>query len=356
MLRSLPLVCLIAGSVAGPRGDNLAHPPRGPAARPPRLTPQSSGTSSRLQAISPVSSRIVWASGTGGTWVVTTDGGTTWRAGVVPGAEALEFRDVEGVSDRVAYLLAAGPGDRSRVYKTGDGGESWTLQFTGADSAAFYDCFAFWSPTRGIAMSDAVNGRFPVIRTANGQDWVELGDRMPPAQAGEGAFAASGTCVAVHGDKHAWIATGAAAKARVLATSDGGGSWQAYDTPVVQGSTTSGGISLDFRDARHGILGGGDLAAPTTTSRNIARSVDGGRTWQPVTATPFPGAVYGLSYVPGLGKTVVATGPSGAAWSPDEGDQWFSLPGVENYWAVAFAGPEAGWLVGTDGRILKIEF
>ena len=60
--------------------------------------------------MSPVNSRVVWASGVGGTYVLTTDGGTTWKAGVVPGAEALQFRDVEGVSEKVAYLLAAGVG------------------------------------------------------------------------------------------------------------------------------------------------------------------------------------------------------------------------------------------------------
>jgi len=30
--------------------------------------------------------------------------------------------------------------------------------------------------------------------------------------------------------------------------------------------------------------------------------------------------------------------------------------GVTGFWAVAFATPKAGWLVGTDGRILKISF
>ena len=52
----------------------------------PTLTPQSSGTTQRLQAISPVNNRVAWASGTGGTFTVTTDGGATWHAGVVPGA------------------------------------------------------------------------------------------------------------------------------------------------------------------------------------------------------------------------------------------------------------------------------
>ncbi|PYO82181.1 MAG: hypothetical protein DMD65_09655 [Gemmatimonadetes bacterium] len=327
------------------------------AASAPTLTPQQSGTTNRLQAISPVSPRVAWASGVGGTYVVTTDGGATWRAGVVPGAEGLQFRDVEGVSETDAYLMSAGSGTASRIYKTEDGGASWSLQFQNQDPDAFYDCFAFWSPKHGLTMSDAVNGRFPVIRTLDGVTWQDIGDRLPVAQSGEAAFAASGTCITAQGGKRAWIATGAAAQARILATTDGGETWAAYDTPIVQGTPSSGGLSVDFRDPLHGILGGGELAAPGAFADDVARSSDGGKTWRLTSRVPFTGAVFGLSYVRGLAQTtVVATGPGGAAWSPDEGDTWFSLPGVANYWAVAFASPQAGWLVGTQGRILKVSF
>jgi photosystem II stability/assembly factor-like uncharacterized protein len=327
-----------------------------PAPAGPSLTPQSSGTSQRLQAISPVSDLIAWASGTGGTYVRTTDGGASWTAGVVPGADSLEFRDVEGVSAEVAYLLAAGPGDRSRIYKTEDAGRTWALQFTNRDTSAFYDCFAFWDPRRGFTMSDAVAGRFPVVRTTDGTTWSDIGGNFPAAQSGEGAFAASGTCTAVLGERHGWIATGAAARARVLATTDGGESWREAATPIVQGSPTSGGSSIEFRDTLHGILAGGNIAAPDSFADNVARSADGGRSWQLAKRTPFPGGVYGLAYAGAGNQTVVATGPSGAAWSPDEGDRWMLLEGVKDYWAVAFAGQRAGWLVGTEGRILKLAF
>ena len=40
--------------------------------RQPTLTPQNSGTTQGLIAVSPVDSRVVWASGRGGTFVVTT--------------------------------------------------------------------------------------------------------------------------------------------------------------------------------------------------------------------------------------------------------------------------------------------
>jgi len=74
------------------------------------------------------------------------------------------------------------------------------------------------------------------------------------------------------------------------------------------------------------------------------------------------GAIFGLAYAHGVGnghgsRTVVVTANAGgAAWTPDEGTTWFTLPGVTGYWAVAFASPHAGWLVGTGGRILKISF
>lgn len=343
--------------------------------RAPRLTPQTSGTTNRLQAVSPVDSRVVWASGVGGTYAVTTDGGATWSAHVVPGAETLQFRDVQGKSDKVAYLMAAGVGTDSRIYKTEDGGATWSLQFQNQDPNGFYDCFAFWNPRRGITMGDSVSGRFPVIRTTDGHTWTDIGDRLPAAQPGEAAFAASGTCVATQGGRRAWIATGGAPKARILATTDGGDSWAAYETPIVQGTASSGGFSVAFRDRRHGILGGGELAAPTAPSQNVARSRDGGKTWQLAAPTPFAGAIYGLAYALGRSHderddgrdgdrdddrdderaTVVATGPAGAAFTIDEGDSWTALAGVANYWAVAFAGPRTGWFVGTDGRILRID-
>jgi photosystem II stability/assembly factor-like uncharacterized protein len=322
----------------------------------PTLTPQQSGTTSRLQAVSPVNERVVWASGAGGTFVVTTDGGSSWRAGVVPGTDSLEFRDVQGVSDRVAYLMSAGNGAASRIYRTDDGGTTWTRQFLNPDPDAFYDCFAFWDGKRGIAMSDAVKGVFPALRTPDGTNWENIGTRLPAAQQGEGAFAASGTCVATQGDRLGWIATGAAARSRVLRTTDGGDSWAAFPHPLIQGTATSGAFTIAFRDSRHGFLGGGEIAADTAFSDNVAVSSDGGQTWTLRTRSPFSGAIYGSSYIPGSGPAVVITGPKGAAWSSDEGTTWSLLEGVRDYWAVAFANAGAGWLVGTQGRILKVSF
>ena len=137
----------------------------------PTLTPQDSGTTNGLIAVSPVNPQVVWASGRNGTFTVTTDGGETWNAGVVPGAEALQFRDVQAFSARVAYLMSIGDNPTDfRVYKTLDGGATWTIQFENQIPTGFYDGFAFWTPRRGILHGDSVNGVFPDFRTTQRND------------------------------------------------------------------------------------------------------------------------------------------------------------------------------------------
>jgi photosystem II stability/assembly factor-like uncharacterized protein len=339
----------------------------------PTLTPQLSGTTQLLIAVSPVNSRVVWAAGTGGTFVLTTNGGETWKAGVVPGAESLQFRDVQGVNEKVAYLMSIGDNTTDfRIYKTTDGGETWAIQFTNETANAFYDCFAFWTPRRGIAHSDSVNGVFPDLRTTDGATWESISANMPPALPGEASFSASGTCIATQGGRNAWIATGGSTIARILATRDGGDTWNAYNTPLVS-SPSAGAISVAFRNPWMGIVGGGDLA--NNDSAETATSSDGGRTWTLTNKPPLKGAVFCLAYVGGvhhgddaegdqeIGHTVVITTETApnfqtgaAAWTPDEGRTWFKLPGVSGYWAVAFANPKAGWFVGNRGLILKISF
>jgi photosystem II stability/assembly factor-like uncharacterized protein len=334
----------------------------------PKLTPQNSGTTEGLIAVSPVNSRVVWAAGRHGTFLLTTDGGRTWKTGIVKGAEWLQFRDVQGVSETVAYLQSVGndPSD-FRIYKTEDGGATWTMQFKNQTPGAFYDCFAFWTPKRGISHSDSVNGVFPDIRTTDGTTWQSISDNMPPALPGEFSFAASGTCVATQGENNAWIATGGATIARILATTDGANTWNAYDTPLVS-SASAGAFTVDFRDSSHGIVGGGDLDPSDPDNARTATSDDGGQTWTLTNAPPVTGAIFGLSYVRQIGScnrtlceqvvryVVVTADAGGAAWTPDEGTTWYVLPGVTGCWAVAFASPDAGWLVGTGGTILKISF
>jgi photosystem II stability/assembly factor-like uncharacterized protein len=329
-----------------------------PATRPdpaPRLTPQSSGTTVLLQAVSPVSGTVVWVSGHGGTVAITTDGGASWHARVVPGADTLQFRDVHGIDRSTAYLLSAGPGEMSRIYKTRDGGDSWELQWVNEEPEGFYDCFDFWDERRGVAYGDAVDGELRILLTVDGGlNWTRVpGEKLPAAQTGEGGFAASGTCVRVWEGGHAWIATGNAERARVLISDDWGRTWTAVETPLI-GGEAAGSTTITFRDRLNGLVMGGALANTKGHTDNVAVSADGGHTWVLAGRPRMAGAAYGATFVPrSPSPTVIAVGPGGADYSIDNGRSWASLHD-ESYWGIAAAESGAAWLVGPEGRITKV--
>src|SRR6187455_1429038 len=111
----------------------------------PAWTPQVSGVRARFRGISAVNGRVAWASGSGGTIVRTRDGGTSWQQLTIPGSEKLDLRDIDAVSEDVAFVLSIGNGESSRIYKTTDAGRTWALQFTNTDPKAFFDAMAFWN-------------------------------------------------------------------------------------------------------------------------------------------------------------------------------------------------------------------
>jgi photosystem II stability/assembly factor-like uncharacterized protein len=242
---------------------------------------QTVRTKSDFRGLCAVTPDVAWGSGTMGTYARTTDGGKTWLVGTVPGAEKLDFRDVEAFGEATAYLLSAGPGDASRIYKTMDGGKSWTMQFKSADPAAFLDAIAFWDQQNGIALGDPVNGRFQLIVTADGgATWKQLAPAtLPAALPGEGAFAASGTCLVTHAGRDVWFATGGAKSARVFHSADRGRNWEVSETPIMAGAESAGIFSIAFRDPTHGMIVGGDYRKPTDIGATAAATSDGGKTW-----------------------------------------------------------------------------
>ena len=326
-------------------------------AQQPTLAEQTSGVTAVLQAISPVNDSIVWVTGHAGVILRTENGGHTWERLAAPGGDSLQFRDAYAVSADTAYVLSAGPGPLSRIYRTTDGAATWQRQFINRDSSAFYDCFGFWDARTGIVVSDAVGGHLVLRATSDGgASWDPLpAAATPAAQPGEGAFAASGTCLVVGSPRLAWVGTGAGGEGKVYRSTDGGRTWTVTRIPLSHGSPSAGVITLAFRDALHGTALGGDIGAPEGSGANVALTTDGGRTWTPGGRPPFAGPVYGSAYVPtSQPALLVAVGPKGLATSRDDGRSW-ALLSRENYWAVAFAGPGVGWAVGAHGKISRLD-
>lgn len=305
--------------------------------------PQAVGTDAKFRGLSVVSAGVVWASGTGGTVVRTTDGGMTWDVFLVPGASKLDFRDIEAFGPDVAYVLSAGDGEMSRVYKTTDGGKSWKLQFTNPDPKGFFDAIAFWDELHGLALGDPVGDKFQLIHTIDGKTWQPLKTDMPPALIDEGAFAASGTCLITHGETGAWFVTGGPNGPRVFHSTDRGQTWTVQASPLAGRSKSAGLFGIAFRDATNGVVVGGDYTKPDEEGVNGAVTADGGKTWV-MAKLPF------RSGVVWAGDRWVTVGTSGADVSTD-GKVWRLLDDG-NYNSIGFAGG-TGWAVGPGGRVAK---
>ena len=285
--------------------------------------PQLTGVNARLRGVSAVSDKIAWASGTAGTVLRTTDGGDNWKQVSVPNAGKLDFRDIDALSDKVAYVLSIGNGELSRIFKTTDGGASWTPLLVNSDPKVFLDAMAFWSADRGIAYSDSIDGQFVIYRTTDGKTWNRIpADALPPALPNEGAYAASGTNVAVHGKNDVWIATTAS---RVLHSSDGGSTWSIAQTPIAT-SAAAGIFSVAFRDQLHGIAVGGDYQKELEAVDNAAVTSDGGKTW--TLTKGLSGYRSVVAHVPRSKSSWLAVGPRGADLTVDDGRTWTPLGGA----------------------------
>jgi photosystem II stability/assembly factor-like uncharacterized protein len=311
---------------------------------------QSVKTTSGFRGLAVVDRNVVWASGTGGTVIRTTDGGTTWNVFTVPGAEKLDFRDIEAFDADTAYIISIGNGDSSRIYKTIDGGATWQLQFTNKDPKAFFDALACWDKTNCLAMSDPVDGKYVLVRTTDGATWKPVAtDKMPPAGDGEAAFAASGTCLITQGKMGAFLVSGGN-DARVFRSANRGASWLVADTPVVKGTAGSGIFSIAMRDAKNGIIVGGNYEKPNDLGNNLAFTADGGKTWAP--GKGLGGYRSGITYV--NPSTIVAVGTSGSDISFDKGKTWRPLDKL-SYNAVQSRGYLNVWAVGDKGMVARYE-
>lgn len=312
---------------------------------------QTVATSASFRGLSVVNERVVWASGTEGTVIRTVDGGKTWSVIKVPGADKLDFRDIEAFDTNTAYILSIGNGDNSRIYKTTDGGKNWTLQFKNSNEKLFFDAIACWDKSNCIAMSDPLDNFYYLISTTDGgANWKHIDtEKMDNAKPGEAAFAASGTCLITQGKNTVFLVTGGA-DARVFRSNDRGWTWTVADTPMAKGTPGSGIFSIAFRNELHGTIVGGNYEKPDDTANNLAFTRDGGKSWY--AGEGLSGYRSAVAYIDD--RTTIAVGTNGSDISYDRGGKWTRLD-KENYNAVQAKGRKAVWAVGPKGLVSKLQ-
>ncbi len=321
---------------------------------------QSVDTTASFRGLSVVNKKVVWASGTGGIVIRTIDGGKKWSVMTVPGAEKLDFRDIEAFDKFTAYILSIGNGESSRIYKTMDGGKSWKEQFRNTNEKAFFDAIACFDEHSCIAMSDPVDGKFLLISTSNGGEKWEVNTKLnaPDAITGEAAFAASGTCLITAPGFETYIVTGGN-DARVLAgsygrlfSSEGLGKyrWTSSQTPIVKGSAGSGIFSIARYGINNGVIVGGNYEKPNEINSNLAFTTDAGKTWK--LGSGLSGFRSSVTYVDK--KTIIAVGTNGSDITRDGGKTWTKFGDEELNAVAAEEDDKSVWAVGPKGGVYKL--
>lgn len=262
-----------------------------------------------------------------------------------------EFRSVASTANDFFMLSVGNP---ALLYKTGDDGKM-KLVYKEEGEKVFYDAITFWNDREGIAMGDPTDGCISIIITRDGgNSWSKLScDDLPEAAEGEAAFAASNSNIAIQGN-NTWILTGGF-KSRILYSGDKGKTWEAFETPLLQGKATTGGYSMDFYNENKGVIIGGDYTNPEGNTSNKAITEDGGKTWTLIADGKAPGYKSGIRFVPDSnGEEMVAIGFTGIDYSKDGGRSWQKLS-EEGFYTLRFVNDSLAYAAG-KGRIAKLIF
>ena len=333
---------------------------------------EESHTAASLRGIDAVGPGVAWASGSDGTVLRTEDGGYLWQTCTVPkGAEKLDFRGVQGFDAKIAVVMSSGPGALSKIYRTTDGCQTWTLVFENPDAKGFFDALKKVTSKQMYLLGDPVDGKFAMFYSPDmGASWFIADDPGREAAKDAGAFAASNTSFTSVGNV-LLFGTGATASeaAKVYRTrpkcppavpgKEAACSieWTGATVPMGPGSTSMGIFSLAARTALNQagtmkvmvVAVGGDYAKPDAAVGTAAISPDGGEHWVPAVKGPA-GYRSAVQYVRDAGK-FIAVGPGGTDISSDDGKNWTPLPGEA---AAGWNSISLPFVVGAKGKIGKL--
>ncbi len=307
---------------------------------------QTSGSTDRIRIIDPVSATVVWAAGNAGKVYRTTDGGTTWT-NTVTLSTAINY-GLEAIDANTAWVTGTvgGSADVS-IWKTTNAGATWVSQYNNPTS--FGDGIKFFNANDGVYYGDPdpyPSTNWELLTTTNGgTTWTRVPRaNFPGADSANGEYGAAGS-MAIAGNS-VWFSaySGAAGTPnRIYRSTNKGLNWSVAS--ITNATGTSGSNYVAFENEQRGVM----VSLDGTT----ARTTDGGATWVNTVVT---GAV--MRFVVNLKGTsrYVAVGNTGASWiSYDGGASWSTLTAAANTQTLYGVGEFNGmvWAVGNTGTILK---
>jgi photosystem II stability/assembly factor-like uncharacterized protein len=314
---------------------------------------QKTKSNSSLHSISVLDSLNIWACGTNGTYLRTTDGGAVWQSGKVKGFETLDFRSIQVFDANTAIMMCTDA--PAFFFKTTDGGKTWKRKYMSRDVNVSFNGMTFMDSKNGIAFSDPIDGRFFIIESTDGGDtWKQISSNIPSALKGEKGIAVSGTSIAVSGKDLIWFGTESNNISRIFFSQDAGDNWRAIEVQHSNGNGTYGISSISFRDELNGIAVGGNVKDEKINSNICAATDDGGLSWQPIGINQPIGFRSCIAWS-NENKFYLSTGRLGSSYSIDDGKTWFSID-TQNYNSIGISKKDGSCFVaGNKGIIAKVK-
>jgi photosystem II stability/assembly factor-like uncharacterized protein len=308
---------------------------------------QTSGTTQRIRNIRAVNDNVVWACGNGGVVLRTVNGGTTWQVKTSPNAGSINY-GLDALDSLTAWVTGTvgGTVDVS-IWKTTDGGNTWTSQYN--NPASFGDGVRFFDANNGVYFGDPdpyPSTNWELLTTTNGgTTWnrVPLAN-FPPADSVNGEFGAAASMDIVGNTVWFGAYSGVDGTSnRIWKSTDKGLNWTM--SSYVPVGTASGSSYVAFSSASNGVNLGLDGSRAVTT--------DGGATW-----TVTSGAPHGYRYVtniPGW-NSYIGVGSGGLVVNSNDGGlTWTTMTsGTTNSLYVVDATLKSAWAGGNSGTIIKL--
>jgi len=270
----------------------------------------------------------------------TIDGGKNWVSGKVSDLATLRSNCIVAVDENTAWnaMNDVTQGGDGGIFKTSNGGMTWTKQSTAFPGKGAYISFVhFFDRNHGLTVGDPRGtNNFEIYVTSNGgTNWIPIAHNgIPETLPDEEVF---DRCYSVIGNT-VWFGT---LKGRVFKSTDRGVTWSvsvaAMDLSHIHG--------LSFRDENNGM-------AVYSYKTFIGKTSDGGRTWSTVPAPSKPSTAY-ITHVPGTSGAYVITAPLGFGFTPgsaytlDDGNTWNEVDSIPHQRAT-FLSPTVGWSGGIN--------
>lgn len=301
--------------------------------------------------ISIVNNNVAWCTGAIGVvsafdneFSRTLDGGSNWQRGTIPMDSTYGILSVTALDALTAFVVTTSiPAYGSTIYKTLNGGQTWTpvdsgIIFAAPTSAAVN--IHLWTSGEGVVTGDPVAGKFEIYTTADsGNTWTAVMPASLPA-----ALPGEFTIPKAFDYQGSYVRFGTS-KGRVFTSPDHGHTWTVHAIGL-NGLTLVSFLS----DNMNGI------AEVYNGSSQYRRTSDGGITWSTFS---FSGNLYLLfRSIPGTGIFVsfegepVSNAAYGSSYSTDLGNTWIPIDtagaGTTNgYGWMEFLDLQTGWAGGT---------